>query len=115
MDDVLTKVLLGLVAAGFFTDIIKGFFQRKKVKSSANLDDATATQVIVTSTTALLAPLTNRLEKAEAQVQHLEGELRKVTRQAEGIIRQLDTCTAANRRITEENIRLRAKLSEGTT
>lgn len=106
MDDILIKILLGLVAVGFFSDLLKGLFQKRKVKASANLDDATATQIIVTSTTTLLGPLTTRLESAEAKVAHLEKELTKAQRQVDEIVGRLTRCNQENTVLVREKTRL---------
>ena len=108
--DIVTQILLGLVAIGFFNDVIKGFFQSRKVKASSNLDDANATQVIVTSTTALLGPLTTRLGHAEEKVAHLESELKKATTAAEEIVERLERCNRKNRQLEAENRRLKLLL-----
>lgn len=113
MDDWFTKVLLGLVAAGFFTDITRGFFQRRKVKASASLDEANATQVIVTSTKALLGPLTERLALAEKQVQDLTIKLNEAQGYAEEIVDRLAACNRENARLTRENNRLRKLRPQG--
>lgn len=111
MNELTTQILLGLVAAGFFGDLIKGFFQRRKIKSSASLDNANATQIIVTSTKALLGPLTERLESAEQKVQHLTMELAKAQEQVDEIVENLEKCSRENGRLLRENKRLRLRLN----
>lgn len=111
MSNLLTQILLGLVAVGFFSDLVKGFFQRKKVKSSADLDEANATQVIVTSTKALLGPLTERLETAERKVRDLTIDLAKAQEQVDEIVESLEKCGRENSRLLRENKRLRLRLN----
>lgn len=111
MNDISTKILLGLIAAGFFGDALRGFFQRRKVKASASLDDANATQIIVTSTKALLGPLTERLELAERKVQTLTIDLDKCQEQVDEVVEKLERCNRENARLTRENKRLRLRLN----
>lgn len=110
--NLVTQILLGLVAAGFFGDIARGVFQRNKVKASANLDDANATKIYVESASAMLTPLTNRLREAEEEATLLRQELR-MTRQEN--LRATNALIAAReeiQKLTEENRVLR--LANGT-
>lgn len=122
MDDLATKILLALVAAGFFTDLAKGFFQKKKMNSEAKLDDANSVQVLVGSATTLLQPLNDRIHELEAEVGALRRDLGKARTEAQRYANQLSTAstqleraTAENTRVTKENRRLRTMLAGGTT
>lgn len=121
MNDLATKILLALVAAGFFTDLIKGFFQKKKMNSEAKLDDATSVQVLVGSATTLLAPLNERIHELEDELKAMRVDLGKARTEAQKYANQLSTAsnqlqlaTAENTRVTKENRRLRAMLAGGT-
>lgn len=122
MDDLLTKILLALVAGGFFADLVKGFFQKKKMNSEAKLDDATSVQVLVGSATTLLQPLNDRIHELEDEVKAVRNELNKARTEAQRFANQLNTAshqldqaTAENTRITKENRRLRSLLAGGAT
>jgi len=120
MDDLVTKILLGLVAVGFFSDLAKGFFQRKKINSESNLDDANAIQVIVGSSITMLTPLKTRIGELESETTILRNELResrdevvRTTRLLHAANDQLEASTAENKRVTAENKRLRIQLAGG--
>ena len=110
--ELVTQILLAVLACAWIGDFIRGLFQKKQVDAAANLSDANATQVIVASTTTLLKPLQDR-------VNELEDELREAKKQATRLVRQLETATEENRRITaenrmisDENRRLRLRIGE---
>jgi septal ring factor EnvC (AmiA/AmiB activator) len=113
MSDLITQILLGLVAVGFFSDLAKGFFQKKKINSEAKLDDANAVQVIVGTAASMLEPLSKRLKEAEEEVTNLRKELREARSEAAQLVSQLQASTAENKRVTAENRKLRLKLSGG--
>lgn len=112
MSDLVTQILLGLVAAGFFTDLARGFFQKKKINSEAKLDDANAVQVIVGTATSMLKPLTDRVKEAEDEATKLRQELREARAEVGKLVTQLQESTAENKRVTIENRRLRIRLGE---
>lgn len=112
--DLLTKILLAIIAAGFVGDLTKGFFQKKKVNSSANLDDASAIQVIVSSANALLTPLTNRLAEAENEAVTLRRELQQARQEIHRTMNELIEVREENQRVTAENQQLRNRLAKGT-
>ena len=63
MNNLATQILLALVAVGFFSDLAKGFFQKRKIKSESHLDDANSVQILVGSATAMLGPLKQRVNE----------------------------------------------------
>jgi FtsZ-binding cell division protein ZapB len=112
--ELLTQILLAILTAAWVGDLIRGLFQKKKVHAESNLADASATQVIVASTTTLLRPLQDR-------VNELEEELVTVRREANKLVKKLQAVNAENSRLTNENMsinaenrRLRARLGEIT-
>jgi len=112
VDDVIVKILVVLLTGSYLVEIVRGIFQKKVVKSTAGLNDANATQIIVASTTTLLKPLQTRVDELEAELVEARKEVRK-------LVKQLQETTAENTRITSENIaitaenrRLRLKLGE---
>lgn len=113
MSDIITQILLGLVAVGFFSDIAKGIFQRKKVSSSSNLDNANATKIYVDSASAMLTPLTNRLREAEDEATLLRRELQGVRRELQEATSILVDAREEIERLTTENVQLRAQLANG--
>lgn len=121
MDDLATKILLALVATGFFADLAKGFFQKKKMNSEAKLDDANSVQVLVGSATTLLAPLNARIHELEEEVTKLRNDLGRARTEAQRYANQLNTAshqleraTTENERVSKENRRLRTMLAGGT-
>lgn len=121
MSELITQILLALVAVGFFSDLAKGFFQKKKMNSEANLDDANSVQVLVGSATVMLAPLKERVHELEEEAKALRKELNDARGQVQGYANQLNTAThqlelatAENQRVTRENRRLRNMLAGGT-
>lgn len=122
MSDLITQILLGLVAVGFFSDLAKGFFQKKKLNAEANLDDANSVQVLVGSATTMLAPLKERVHELEEEAKLLRTELNQARSEVQRYANQLSTAThqlelatEENRRVTTENRRLRRLLAGGTT
>lgn len=114
MSDVITQILLGLVAVGFFSDVAKGLFQRKKVASSSNLDDANATKIYVDSASAMLTPLTNRLREAEDEATLLRRELQSVRTELQQATGALVDAREEIQKLTRDNVQLRAQLANGT-
>jgi len=115
LSNLTTQILLGLVAAGFFGDLLKGFFQRKKVSASSNLDNANATKIYVDSASAMLTPLTNRLREAEDEATLLRRELQTVRSELQKATNSLIEARQENERVISENQVLRAQLMNGTT
>lgn len=111
MSDIIEKVLMGLIAVGFFGDLAKGFFQKKKITSSSNLDDANSTKIIVDSASALLKPLTNRLREAEDEATLLRRELHKARGELQLAMDELVAVRQENSRVTLENRQLRERLA----
>jgi chromosome segregation ATPase len=118
--NILTQLLLALVAVGFFSDLAKGLFQKKKISSEANLDDANSVSVIVGSATELLIPLRARVTELEAEATLLRnelsqarGEVQRYSNQLEAASSRLELATEENQRITRENKQLRAMLAGG--
>lgn len=114
MSNLATQILLGLVATGFFADVAKGLFQRKKVNSSSNLDDANATKIYVDSASAMLTPLTNRLREAEDEATLLRRELQSVRTELQQATSALVEAREEIQELTRSNTRLRAQLANGT-
>lgn len=104
--DQLTQLLLGLLACAWVGDFVKGQFQKRKVKADSNLVDANATQIIVGSANALIQPLTNRLEEAEAEASLLRKEIREVRKEMQLAVDELREARQENIRIREENTRV---------
>lgn len=116
--ELLTQILLALLGAAWVGDFINGLFQKKKVKADSNLSDANATQIIVASTTTLLAPLSARVKELETEVTVLRNALSEATTEsnilrnkAHEVVMQLESCSAENKRVTKENRQLRARLA----
>jgi predicted RNase H-like nuclease (RuvC/YqgF family) len=122
MPDYLTQILLALITAGFFGEVVRGWLQRKKVKSAVGLDDANATQIIVGSATSLLSPLRLRVEELETETTVLRRNLVDANTKVialetkvEELVALLNKTTAENKRVTEENRKLRLRLAKGMT
>ena len=122
MSDLLTQILLGLVAVGFFSDLANGVFQKRKIKASANLDDANSVSVIVGSATELLIPLRARVTELEAEavllrneLKQARGEVQRYSNQLNAASNRLEVATEENQRITRENKQLRAALARGSS
>ena len=104
--DLFTQILLGLLACAWMGDFVRGLFQRHKVKADTNLTDANATQIIVGSANALVQPLTNRLEEAEAEASLLRKEIKEVRKEMQKAVDELKTARQENTRMREENTRI---------
>jgi predicted RNase H-like nuclease (RuvC/YqgF family) len=122
MSDIITQILLALVAAGFFTDVVKGIRERRKITAAANLDDANSVQVLVGSATTMLQPLKDRVAELEREAKLLRtelsqarGEVQRYSDQLHTASHQLEIATAENQRITRENRQLRTMLAGGNT
>lgn len=102
VDDVIVKVLVVLLTGSYLVEIVRGIFQKKVVKSTAHLNDASATQVIVASTTTLLKPL-------QLRVDELEAELVEARKEAKKLVKSLQDATAENTRLTAENMAINAE------
>lgn len=123
--ELVTQILLGLLASIWIGDFIKGIYQKPKVKADANVSDANATQILVGTATEMLEPLSKRVREAEAEAAQLRKELRdakddasrcsaevRVAREeVSKLVTQLRECTAENKRVTLENRNLRARLA----
>lgn len=107
-----TQILLGIIAASWVGDAIKGYYQNKKIKANQGVTDASATQIIVTSATSMLEPLTKRVKQAETDAESLRKELNEARREVAKLVAQLQESTAENKKVTRENIRLRTRLGE---
>lgn len=105
------NILLGLIAIGFFNEVIKGVFQKKKISSSSNLDDANATKIVVDSASALLKPLTNRLREAEDEATLLRRELHNARGELQLAMEEMRDLRQENVRVTSENRQLRERLA----
>lgn len=106
-----TQILIALLACIWIGDFVKGAFQRKKVKADAGLSDANATQIIVTTATTMLEPLSKRVKEAEDEATKLRQELREARNEVSKLVSQLQESTAENKRVTTENRKLRARLA----
>jgi septal ring factor EnvC (AmiA/AmiB activator) len=111
--ETITTILLAILACAWLGDFVRGLFQRQTVKADANLSDANATQVIVTTATTMLEPLSARVKEAEGEAAKLRQELRDARSEVGKLISQLQECTAENKRVTAENKRLRLELRGG--
>jgi septal ring factor EnvC (AmiA/AmiB activator) len=109
--ELITQILLGLLASIWIGDFVKGLFQKPKVKSDAKLSEANATQVLVGTATEMLEPLSRRVKEAEDEAKNLRQELRAAREEVSKLVTQLQECTAENKRVTSENKRLRARLA----
>lgn len=110
--ELITQVLLAVLACAWIGDFIRGLFQKKQVDAAANLSDANATQVIVASTTTLLKPLQDRVNELEAELVNARKEVRKLVTQLHDSSEENTRITRENRMISDENRRLRLKLGE---
>lgn len=110
--ELITQVLLAVLACAWIGDFIRGLFQKKQVDAAANLSDANATQVIVASTTTLLKPLQDRVNELEAELVNARKEVRKLVTQLHDSSEENSRITRENRMISDENRRLRLKLGE---
>lgn len=122
--ELVTQILLGLLASIWIGDFVKGIFQKGIVKANANLSDANATQVLVGTATEMLEPLSRRVKEAEAETAQLRKELKDARDEAHScsrevkiareevsrLVSQLQEATAENKRVTLENRKLRARL-----
>lgn len=110
--ELITQLLLAVLACAWIGDFIRGLFQKKQVDAAANLSDANATQVIVASTTTLLKPLQDRVNELEAELTNARKEVRKLVVQLHNASDENTRITTENRLISDENRRLRLKLGE---
>lgn len=108
----ITQFLLAIIAAGWVGDMIKGYYQNKKIKANQVMTDASATQIIITSATSMLEPLTKRVKQAETDAESLRKDLIEARREVAKLVAQLQESTAENKRVTNENLRLRVRLGE---
>lgn len=122
--ELVTQILLAVLASIWIGDFVKGIFQKPKVKADANLSEASATQVLVGTATEMLEPLSKRVREAEAEAAQLRQELREARDEASScrsavreareevskLVSQLQEATAENKRVTLENRKLRARL-----
>jgi uncharacterized protein (DUF3084 family) len=120
--ETITTVLLGFLSLAWIGDLIRGMFQRKKVQSETQVDEANATQILIAGANTLVTPLTNRLREAEDEATLLRRELQAVRKELQTTLQELNDARtelkmerAENRRVSNENRRLRAQLSNGTT
>lgn len=109
--ELITQILLGLLGLAWIGDFVRGLFQKPKVKADANLSEANATQVLVGTATEMLEPLSKRVKEAEAETVLLRREVREARDEVSKLVSQLQECTAENKRITQENRKLRARLA----
>lgn len=107
-----TQFLLAFIAAGWLGDIVRGYYQNKKIKANQGVTDANATQIIITSATTMLEPLTRRVKQAETDAESLRKDLIEARREVAKLVAQLQESTAENKRVTSENRRLRVRLGE---
>jgi septal ring factor EnvC (AmiA/AmiB activator) len=112
IDDAVVKILVVLLTGGYLVEIIKGLFQKRAVKSAAQLNDANATQVIVASTTTLLKPLQDRIQELEAELVEARQEAKKMVKEMKQVTAENTRLTSENMAINAENRRLRLKLGE---
>jgi hypothetical protein len=120
--DKIVVILLGLLTCAWIGDLIKGFYQRRKVQADSNLSDANATKVIIGTAATLLSPLKTRVEELEAEVAEAKSEVRKLVKQLQDATAENQRITFENQRVTEENKRvtrenrqLRTMLAGGST
>lgn len=122
MIETIAQIMILLLGCGWVGNVILAFFQRKRVKASANLDDATATQVLVGTATSMLAPLSTRINELESEAVGLRKELKQAKDEMHRLNRslyeanqRLEQTTAENQRITAENRVLRLRLQNEST
>lgn len=97
--DKMTVILLAILSCAWIGDFIRGQFQKRKIKSEANLSDANAVQVLVGSAATVVAPLKERVEELQKDLAEAKDEVDK-------LIIRLQEATAENQRITAENQRI---------
>jgi predicted RNase H-like nuclease (RuvC/YqgF family) len=112
--EIITQILLAILACAWIGDFIKGFYQRKKVQAETSHTEASATQVIVGTATTLVAPLAARIKELETETTILRTSLKEATAEADRLVRQLENATSENKRVTAENRQLRLKLAGGS-
>lgn len=118
MDDLIVKIVVAILACAWLAEVVKGLFQKRKVDSSANKDDADGAQIIVNSAKVLLEPLTEKIREAEVEITSLKRSLRGAENQVVSLksqlreaTDQLSAATAENQRVTTENRQLRRLLA----
>lgn len=117
--ELVTQILLAVLACAWVGDFVRGLFQKKLVKADANKSEANATQVIVGTATTLVVPLSNRIKELETETTILRNSLREANEEIARTTKllniannRIEATTAENKRVTNENRRLRLQLGE---
>jgi hypothetical protein len=83
--EVIGPVLVALVTGGFLRDVLKGFLQKKIIKSQVNKSEAEAAAVIVSTATSILAPLNLRMAEMNEELVHLREEVKEIPKLREQV------------------------------
>jgi uncharacterized protein (DUF3084 family) len=119
-EDRIVLILIAILGCAWIADLVKGWFQRRKVQADSEVSEAKATQVLIAGANLLVTPLTNRLREAEDEATLLRRELQGVRQELAATMTELHEARneliaerAENKKVTTENRKLRALIANG--